>query len=45
MKKYQYETLELRILLFECQDVITASEEDAADDIGGWNGDWFKKNG
>lgn len=45
MKKHQYETLELRIRLFEDQDVITLSGEDAADDIGGWNDEWFKKNG
>ena len=45
MKKHQYETLELRIRLLEDQDVITLSGEDAADDIGGWNDEWFKKNG
>jgi hypothetical protein len=45
MKKHQYETLELWILLSEYQDVITSSGEDTVDDMGDWNDEWFKKNG
>ena len=45
MKKHQYETLEVCILLSEEQDVITLSGEDAVDDMGDWNDEWFKKNG
>lgn len=45
MKKHQYETLEIWILLSEHQDVITSSGEDAADDMGDWNDEWFNKNG
>lgn len=44
MKRNEYERLVLRILFWEEQDVITSSSEDA-DDTGGWNEDWFKKNG
>ena len=45
MKRNEYETLVLRILFWEAQDIITSSSDDAADDTGGWNEDWFKKNG
>ncbi len=45
MKKNEYKELVLRLLFLEEQDVITASSDDAADDMGGWNDDWFKKQG
>ena len=32
------------IIFFENNDVITNSKNDAADDLGGWNSDWFTKN-
>jgi hypothetical protein len=42
MKKY--EMLMLRIVFYENKDVIALSSEDAADDFGGWNNDWFADN-
>ena len=32
------------IIFFENNDVITNSKNDAADDLGGWNSDWFTQN-
>jgi hypothetical protein len=45
MKKNEYKELVLRLLFLEEQDVITASSDDSADDMGSWNDDWFKKQG
>lgn len=41
MKKYEY--LEIELLVFQPQDIITNSPSESADDIGGWNSDWFAK--
>lgn len=43
MKKQEYETLILRIVFYTEQDVITASQGQDPDDVGGWNSDWFAK--
>lgn len=39
MKKYK--DLEIELLFFQPQDIITNSPSESADDIGGWNSDWF----
>ena len=39
MKKY--EMLEMKVIFFFEQDIITNSTSEAADDLGGWNNDWF----
>ena len=39
MKKY--EALELEIIFFFKQDIITNSPTENADDLGGWDPDWF----
>ena len=39
MKKY--EMLEMKVLFFFEQDIITNSTSESADDLGGWNSDWF----
>ncbi len=44
MKKYQYEELVLRIVLYVEPNILATSAEDAADDFGGWNDDWFTSN-
>jgi hypothetical protein len=45
MQRKEYEELVLLVLFLQEQDVITASSDEAADDTGSWNEDWFKKNG
>lgn len=40
----EYEKMIIKVIFFENNDVITNSKNDAADDLGGWNGDWFTKN-
>ena len=42
MKKY--EKVDIVVVFFENTDVITNSQNDAADDFGGWNSDWFAQN-
>ena len=42
MKKY--ETLEIKVVFFFEQDIITNSSSENADDLGGWNNDWFAKS-
>lgn len=37
----EYEGLEVRLILLQTQDIVTSSSEESADDIGGWNSDWF----
>ena len=39
MKKY--ETLEISLLFFFEQDVLTFSTNESADDLGSWDNDWF----
>ena len=39
MKKY--EMLEMKVIFFFEQDIITNSTSESADDLGGWNNDWF----
>ena len=39
-----YKDLKLRLVFYEDTDVIAASKEDAADDLGGWNNAWFTQN-
>ena len=34
----------IKVIFFENNDVITNSKNDAADDLGGWNSDWFTQN-
>ena len=41
MKKY--EILELEVIFLLEQDIITNSKTESADDLGGWNNDWFAK--
>ena len=41
MKKY--EMLEMKVIFFFEQDIITNSTSENADDLGGWNTDWFAK--
>ena len=41
MKKY--EALAIKIVFFFDQDIITNSSNESADDLGGWNSDWFAK--
>ena len=42
----EYEKIDIKIIVFGNSDVITNSKDDAADDLGGWNDDWFaQKNG
>lgn len=43
MKEYQ--EVEMQIISFALQDVITSSPNENADDLGNWNGDWFPSNG
>ena len=33
-----------KVIFSENNDVITTSKDDAADDLGGWNSDWFTQN-
>ena len=39
MKKY--EMLEMKVVFFFEQDIITNSTSESADDLGSWNNDWF----
>ena len=41
MKKY--EMLEMKVIFFFEQDIITNSTSENADYLGGWNIDWFAK--
>jgi hypothetical protein len=43
-KMQGYEKIDIKIIVFENNDVITNSRNDAADDLGGWNSDWFTQN-
>ena len=38
MKKY--EMLEMKVVFFFEQDIITNSTSESADDLGGWDNDW-----
>ena len=38
-----YEELVIKIIWFSQQDVVTLSNDEAADDLGGWNSGWFSK--
>ena len=40
----EYEKMTIKVIFFENNDVITNSKNDAADDLGGWNSDWFTQN-
>lgn len=40
----EYEKLDIKVVFFEDKDIITISKNDAADDLGGWDSDWFAKN-
>ena len=40
----EYEKMIIKVIFFENNDVITNSMNDAADDLGGWNSDWFTQN-
>lgn len=40
----EYEMVMVRIVFYECRDVIAMSSEDAADDFGGWNSGWFAQD-
>ena len=40
----EYEKIEIQVIFFENYDIITKSKNDAADDLGGWNSDWFTQN-
>lgn len=40
----EYEKIDIKVIFFENNDVITNSKKDSADDLGGWNSDWFAKN-
>ena len=40
----EYEKIDIKVIFFENNDVITNSRNDAADDLGGWNSDWFAQN-
>lgn len=47
MKERQYESPFLDIVLLQTQDIITNSpsgSNESADDLGGWNNNWFPKN-
>ena len=39
MKKY--EMLEMKVVFFFEQDIITNSTSETADDFGSWNDEWF----
>ena len=40
----KYEKIDIKIIVFESNDVITNSKNDVEDDLGGWNNDWFTQN-
>lgn len=43
---YKYEGLFIKVIYLQEQDIITNSTSgENADDMGGWNDEWFKKNG
>ena len=37
----KYKALEIEVLFFFERDIITKSQSEPADDLGGWNSDWF----
>lgn len=39
-----YEKIDIKIIVFESDDVITNSQNESADDFGQWNDGWFAKN-
>ena len=42
---YKYEELFIKVIYLQEQDVITNSTSgENADDLGGWNNDWFTQN-
>ena len=43
-KMQEYDKIDIKVIFFENNDVITNSKNDAADDLGGWNSDWFTQN-
>ena len=44
MKECQYESPFLDTVLLQMQDIITNSSSESADDLGGWNDNWFPQN-
>ena len=36
-----YEKVDIEVVYFENNDVFANSLDDAADDLGGWTGEWF----
>ena len=36
-----YEKVDIEVVYFENNDVFANSLDDAVDDLGGWNGEWF----
>lgn len=40
----KYEKIDIKIIVFENNDVITNSKNDSTDDFGKWNDGWFVKN-
>ena len=40
----RYETLEMEIIFFISQDIITNSKNESADDIGVWDSNWFSSD-
>ena len=40
----EYEKMVIKVIFFENNDVITNSKNDAADDLGCLNSDWFTQN-
>jgi hypothetical protein len=42
---YKYEELFIKVIYLQEQDIITNSTfGENADDLGGWNNDWFTQN-
>lgn len=39
----QYEELIIKVVVLSMQDIITNSRSEEADDLGGWNDEWFSK--
>ena len=40
----EYEKIEIQVIFLDNHDIITNSKNDDADDLGGWNNDWFTQN-
>jgi hypothetical protein len=36
-----YKMPDVKIIFFISQDIIANSQSETADDLGGWNSDWF----